>query len=120
LEEILTRGHAPSPVLQMPQQYPLQQPPSQQQQQQPYMTEPYMPNDNNTSNMYGSPRQQMYNNYPQYPAYSPTQRQTQLPPPPPPPNNSSNMNPSEFQRFYGPVSLHTKKLLRRKIFSFYY
>ncbi|CAF0966951.1 unnamed protein product [Rotaria sordida] len=121
LEEILTKGRAPSPVLEMPQQYVLHHPPppvppippssSQllQQQQQSYMTEPYIANNSNPSNLYGSPRQPMYNNYPQYPIYSPPQpqAQSQLP------NNSSannntntttnnnNNNNSDFQHFYG-------------------
>ncbi|CAF0781133.1 unnamed protein product [Rotaria sp. Silwood1] len=121
LEEILTKGRAPSPVLEMPQQYVLHHPPppppilspsSQpvlQQQQQPFMTEPYIPNDSNPSNVFGSPRQPMYNNYSQYPTYSTTQPQAQLQPP----NNSSintnttttnnnNNNNPDFQRFYGP------------------
>jgi hypothetical protein len=84
------------------------------------MTETYRPNDNNGPNMYGSPRQPTYDNngpnlygssrqptydnYPPQPSYSPTQRQTQFQQP----NNSSNNNPPDFQRFYGPVSLHLK------------
>ncbi|CAF2489953.1 unnamed protein product [Rotaria sp. Silwood2] len=126
LEEILTQGRAPSPVLEMPQQYVLHHPPPpplppilplssqsiKQQQQQPYMTDPYIPNDSNPSNAYGSPRQPMYNNYSQYPTYSPSQPQAQLQPPI---NSSTNNNTNttttninnnnpDFQRFYGPNS----------------
>ena len=82
----------------MPQQYPLIQ---QQQQQQPYVTENYVPNDNNRSTMFASPSQPMNNNYPQYPPYSATQPQIQSQPP----NNSPRSNnPPDFQRFYGTVS----------------
>ena len=117
----------------MPQQLPLLH--QQQQPPQPFMPEPYMPNDSNTSNMYASPRQPMYNNYPtysstqpqaqlqppsnniniypQYPTYSATQPQTQLQPPSPP-NNSSNKNLPDFHRFYGPVSLHIKTSPQKK------
>ncbi|CAF3949190.1 unnamed protein product [Rotaria magnacalcarata] len=71
LEEILTKGRAPSPSLEMPQQYVLHHPPpppppqSQPVQQQqsytaepytaePYMAEPYIPNDTNPSNAYSN------------------------------------------------------------------
>ena len=81
----------------MPQQYPLLQ----QQQQQPYMTETYVPNGNNPSTMFASPRQPMNNNYPQYPPYSAMQPQIQSQPS----NNSPRNNqPPDFQRFYGQVS----------------
>lgn len=74
----------------MPQQYPLQQ------QQQPYVTETYMPSNNNTSNMFTTARQPVYNNYPQHSTYQPPQPQ---------PSNSSPTNSKpDFQRFYGPVS----------------
>jgi len=84
----------------MPQQYSaLHQ--QQQQQQQPYITETYIPGDNNTSNLFPSPRQQpMYNNYSQYPTYQSARPQTQTQPSNNPPNN----NQPDFQRFYGPVS----------------
>ncbi|CAF1396260.1 unnamed protein product [Rotaria magnacalcarata] len=127
LEEILTKGRAPSPSLEMPQQYVLHHPPpppppqSQPVQQQqsytaepytaePYMAEPYIPNDTNPSNAYVSPRQSTYNNYPPLPTYSATLPQTQIQPP----NNSStnnnnnnntNNNPKtdpDFHRFFGP------------------
>ena len=136
LEEILAKGRAPSPVLEMPQQYPLlhqQQQPSPSSQpymnenympngnngsntfpsprqsvynQQPPMNQPYGPNDNNSSTMYPSPRPPMYNNYSNY---SPPQPQMQPPPPPPPQQQQSNNPPNggkpDFQRFYGPVSI---------------
>ncbi len=86
----------------MPQQYPLlHQPP----QQQPYIAETYNSNDNNTSNTFPSPRQPIYNNYPQYPTYSATQPQIQSQPS----NNSPINNKPDFQRFYGPVSLYLEK-----------
>ncbi len=64
----------------------------QQQQQQPYMSDPYMSNNNTTSNMFASPRQPTYN------GYSNTQPQIQSQPS----NNTPNNNRADFQRFYGP------------------
>ena len=99
----------------MPQQYvlhhppppptlPLAPPPSSVQQQQPYGKETYVPNDSSNTNTYDSLRQPMYNNYPQYTAYSPAQAQTQLQPPNNISNNNNNSNNSDFRNFYGPVS----------------
>jgi hypothetical protein len=94
----------------MPQQYPLLQQQQQQQQQQPYLTEPYIPNNNTvTSNMFPTPRQSVYNDYPSYPATQP-QILSQ-----PSNNNTPNNNNNDFQRFYGPVSLSIGKLF---LFSF--
>ncbi|CAF4448414.1 unnamed protein product, partial [Adineta steineri] len=82
LEEILTKGRAPSPVLEMPLQYSLHH--------QPHSTETYIPNENNLSKTNGSSQQPIYDNHPQYPVYSSTQPQP------------SNTN-FDFQRFYEPV-----------------
>ncbi|CAF0962744.1 unnamed protein product [Adineta steineri] len=84
LEEILTKGRAPSPVLEMPLQYSLHH--------QPHSTETYIPNENNLSKTNGSSQQPIYDNHPQYPVYSSTQPQP------------SNTN-FDFQRFYEPGNL---------------
>ncbi len=83
----------------MPQQYPLNH---QQYQQQPFMTETYIPHDNSSLNMFASPRQSAYNNYPTYQPPQPqpqTQRATDTP----------NINKPDFHRFYGPVSVCVEK-----------
>ncbi|CAF3018673.1 unnamed protein product [Rotaria sp. Silwood2] len=82
LEEILTKGRAPSPSLDMPQQLPVNYPQS------------HISNENN---MYGSSQQPTYNNSPPYTNYSNTQTQ-----PPSPHKNDSENNNYNFQRFYGP------------------
>ncbi|CAF1193894.1 unnamed protein product [Rotaria sordida] len=79
LDEILTKGRAPSPSLDMPQQLPLNYPQS------------YMSNGNS---MYGQSQQPTYNNSP----YSNTQTQ----PSSRQKNDSSENNNYNFQRFYGP------------------
>jgi hypothetical protein len=80
----------------MPQKYPLYQ-----QQQQPYMSDPYMSNNNTTSNMFASPRQPIYNDY----SNTPPQIQSQ-----PSNNTPNNNNRADFQRFYGPVSFSIENL----------
>lgn len=83
MEEILTKGRAPSPVLDMPQQLPLN-----------YQQPPYMPNGNN---VYPQPA---YNDPSSYPTYSNGQTQ----PMSPKKNGLSDSSNYNFQRFYGPVS----------------
>ncbi len=80
LEEIVTKGRAPSPVLEMPPQYAIHH--------QPQITETYIPNHITSSKMNVSVR----DSHPQYPTYSSTQ-----------PSNTNNVN-FDFQNFYGPVS----------------
>jgi hypothetical protein len=83
LEELLTKGRAPSPDLEKPQQFPLNHPTSQ------------IPNDDN------SVRPLSYHGHSPYPNYSTVQTRTQSPQ-----KNDSNQNikNSEFHNFYGPVS----------------
>ncbi|CAF3661866.1 unnamed protein product [Rotaria sp. Silwood1] len=82
LEEILTKGRAPSPVLDMPQQLPLNYPQS---------NIPY------GNNMHGPFQQPTYNDSSSYTNFSNTQTQ-----PSSRQRNDSDNNNYNFQRFYGP------------------